>query len=74
MRLVLYVYKEARMIVGSNVHVKVNSLWLRRITVQVESDFKIAQRNSRDIEYAKGIVLLGFRYVLYSRHAIVSQM
>ena len=62
------------MIVGSNVHVKGSSLWLRRITVQVESNFKIAQRNSRDIEYAKGIVLLGFRYVFYSRHAIVSQM
>lgn len=72
--LTLYAYKEARMIVGSSVHVKGSSLWSRRITVQAESNFKIAQRSNRGIEYPKGIVLPVRRYVLYNKHAIVNQI
>lgn len=65
-KLALYVNKEARITVGSSVHVKGSSLSLSRITVQVESNFKMAQRISMGIAYSKGIELLVFRYVFYN--------
>lgn len=66
-KLALYVNKEARMIVGSNVHVKGSSLMLSRITVQAESNFKMMQRSNMGTAYSKGIELLVLRYILWRR-------
>lgn len=62
-KLALYVNKEARITVGSKVHVKGSSLLLSRITVQVESNFKITQRSNMGIANSKGSRLLVFRYI-----------
>lgn len=60
-RLALYVNREARIMVGINVHVKGSSLTLSWITVQAESNFKIAQRINMGTAYFKGIELLVLR-------------
>ena len=59
--LVLYVNKVDKMMVGSSAHVKGSSLLLSRITVQAESNFRIAQMTNRNMERYRGITLLVFR-------------